>query len=166
MSSKVSNRITSSSHPVVEAPAKPQRPSKAARAIARLARTPLAQRMVQDMILVGFGERTQESYLRSVWKLAEYFQIAPDQLSEEQVREYFLMLRTVKDFAPRSLKLAYCRIRLFYTQTVPRDWGTLKQLRVLKQRKLSAVLSVAAVERKDFIQAAFGKCVSPPMVTE
>ena len=102
MSSEVSNRITSScssSHPVAETPVKLQRPSKAAQAIARLARTPLAQRMVKDMILVGFGERTQESYIRAVWKLAEYFRISPDELSEEQVREYFLMLSTLKDFA-------------------------------------------------------------------
>ena len=39
--------------------------SKAAAAIGRLARTPLAQRMLQDMQLVGFGERTQETYLRT-----------------------------------------------------------------------------------------------------
>ena len=121
--------------------------SKAAAAIARMARTPLAQRMLQDMQLVGFGERTQETYLRTVFKLAEHYRIAPDQLREEQVRAYFLVLRNDKQFAPGSLKVAYCGVRFFYTHTVPRDWVTLKQLRVPKQRKLPAVLSVTEVRQ-------------------
>ena len=121
--------------------------SKAAAAIGRLARTPLAKRMLQDMQLVGFGERTQETYLRTVFKLAEHYRIAPDQLREEQVRAYFLMLRNDKQFAPGSLKVAYCGVRFFYTHTAPRDWVTLKQLRVPKQRKLPAVLSVTEVRQ-------------------
>lgn len=124
-----------------------KRPTKAAQALVRLARTPLARRMLDDMALVGFGERTQESYLRAVSKLAAYYHKSPDQLSEEQVRAYFLMLRNVKEYAPGSLKVAYCGVRFFYTHTVPRDWVTLKQLRIPKQRKLPAVLSVAEVQQ-------------------
>ncbi len=124
-----------------------KRPTKAALGLVRLARTPLARRMLDDMALVGFGERTQESYLRAVSKLADYYHISPDQLLEEQVRAYFLMLRIVKKYVPGSLKVAYCSVRFFNTHTVPRDRATLKQLRIPKQRKLSAVLSVAEVQR-------------------
>lgn len=107
-----------------------------------IAQSALAQRMLQDLQLAGHGERTQEAYLRAVRQLAAYTRIAPDQITEEQLRAYFLYLKNDKQFAPGSLKIAYNGIRFFYTHTVVRDWETLRKLRVPRQRKLPAVLSV------------------------
>ena len=111
----------------------------------RLATSPLARRMLQDMQLAGFGERTLETYWRTVRELAKFTRCSPDVITEEQLREYFLHLRNVKEFAPGSLKVAYCGIRFFYKFTVKRDWETLRNLRVPGQRKLPAVLSLGEV---------------------
>ena len=113
----------------------------------RLATSPLARRMLQDMQLAGFGERTQEAYWRAVRQLAKFTRTSPDRITEEQLRQYFLHLRNEKQFAPGSLKIAYSGIRFFYTQTVRRDWETLRKLRVPKQRKLPAVLSLSEVRQ-------------------
>lgn len=116
----------------------------------RLATSPLARRMLQDMQLAGFGERTQEAYRRAVWPAtggAQFTRTSPDRITEEQLRRYFLSLRNEKQFAPGSLKIAYSGIRFFYTHTVKRDWQTLRQLRVPKQRKLPAVLSLSEVRQ-------------------
>ena len=52
----------------------------------------LRERMVEDMILAGLAESTKKSYLRQVEGLARHYMIAPDELSERQVREYFFVL--------------------------------------------------------------------------
>ena len=48
--------------------------------------SPLALKMQADLQLAGLGERTQESYLRSVRKFAQWLKRAPDQASEDHLR--------------------------------------------------------------------------------
>ena len=50
--------------------------------------TALRQKMIEDMQLHSFSERTQDSYLRAVRQLAAYFNKPPDQISEEELRQY------------------------------------------------------------------------------
>ena len=52
--------------------------------------TPLRQRMIDDMQLKGLSASTQQGYLNAVRQLAEHFHRSPDQLSEEDLRQYFL----------------------------------------------------------------------------
>ncbi|MEZ6060823.1 MAG: phage integrase N-terminal SAM-like domain-containing protein [Planctomycetaceae bacterium] len=42
----------------------------------------LRERMLQDLQLRGMAERTQQGYLREVRKLAAYYNMPPDQVSE------------------------------------------------------------------------------------
>lgn len=115
--------------------------------MASIATTTLRERMRQDLQLAGLGERTQEAYLRAVRQLAAHFRQPPDQLAEKQLRDYFLFLKNEKRFAPPSLKIAYYGIRFFYSRTVPRDWATLKSLRIPKQKTLPDVLTIDEVRR-------------------
>ena len=65
--------------------------------------TPLRQRMIEDMQLAGYSARTQEAYVSAVRQVFDHFQCAPAQLTEEQLREYFLFLKNDKRFASASL---------------------------------------------------------------
>jgi integrase/recombinase XerD len=109
--------------------------------------TALRQRMHQDLQLAGLSERTQEAYLRAVRQLAEYFHTPPDRLTEPQVRDYFLHLKNDRKFATASLAIAYSGIKFFFSHTAPRDWTTLKKLRVRRDKTLPDVLSVDEVRR-------------------
>lgn len=104
--------------------------------------TSLRDRMTRDMQLRGYSQRTQEAYLRAVRKLAEHYGKRPDQLSEEQVRNYFLYLKNRKNFAPSSMKIAYCGIKFFFTHTLQRDWSTLNLIRAERQHRLPDVLTI------------------------
>ena len=104
--------------------------------------TPLRQQMQQDLQLAGLSERTQEAYLRAVRQLAAHFRQAPDQLTENQLREYLLYLKNDKQFAPSSLIVAACGIKFFYTHTAPRDWKTLQKLRVPRAKTLPDVMTI------------------------
>lgn len=46
----------------------------------------LRQRMVEEMQLQGFADKTQEAYLHWVSELAKYSRKSPDQISREEVR--------------------------------------------------------------------------------
>jgi site-specific recombinase XerD len=109
--------------------------------------TALRHKMHEDLQLAGLREGTQKRYVHAVKQLAFHYHTRPDGLSEQQVRDYFLYLKNDKKLAASSLGIAYNAIKFFYTRTAPRDWPTLKRLRVEKQKKLPDVLSVDEVRR-------------------
>jgi integrase/recombinase XerD len=57
--------------------------------------TALRQKMIEDMQLHSFTDRTQDSYLRVVRQLVEYFNKPPDQITDEELCQYFLYLKNV-----------------------------------------------------------------------
>ena len=76
--------------------------------------TKLRERMLQDMQLRGFSERTQECYVRSVRQLAQHYHKSPDQISEEELRRYFLHVKNVKKWKRATVTIALCGIKFFY----------------------------------------------------
>ncbi len=109
--------------------------------------TPLRQRMLEDMQLRGFSARTQECYVAGVRQLAEHYRRSPDQLTEEDLRQYFLYLANEKKVARATATIALCGIKFFYEQTLQRQWPTLPFVRPPREKKLPVVLSRAEVRR-------------------
>ena len=107
----------------------------------------LRQRMIEDMQLHGFAERTQEAYLLAVRQLAKYCRKSPDQIDEEELRQYFLFLKNEKHAARATCTIALCGIKFFFQQTLGREWKTFAFLRPPKEKKLPVVLSVGEVGR-------------------
>jgi len=105
----------------------------------------LRQLMSQDLKLQGKKPRTHDGYLREVRKLACYYNLPPDQLSEQQVGEYLLYLINDCNYAPGTLKVSYNGLKFFYRITCPRDWNVLKKLRIPKQKTLPDVLTIDEV---------------------
>ena len=109
--------------------------------------TPLRQRMIEDMQLQGLSARTQEAYIAAVRRLAEYYHRTPDQLTEEDLRKYFLFLINEKELGPATITIALCAIKLFYERTLQRQWPTLHFIRPAYEKKLPVVLSREEVRR-------------------
>ncbi len=105
----------------------------------------LRERMLHDMQLHGYAERTQESYLRSVRQLQEFHQLSPDHISEEQLREYFIYRKTVTGWSPATMRIAYSGIKFFFQSTLKREWAVLKLIRARSERKLPSVLTTDEV---------------------
>ena len=91
--------------------------------------TKLRQRMIEDMQLRGLSEKTQEGYLGAVRQLAEHYHKAPDQISEEELRQYFLYLKNERQVSHSSCTVALCGIKFFYVRTLRREWPTLALVR-------------------------------------
>jgi site-specific recombinase XerD len=103
--------------------------------------------MIEDMQLRGFSARTQECYVAAVRQLAQHFHRSPDQLGEEDVRQYFLFLANVKKVARATATIALCGIKFFYEHTLERTWTTLRLVRPPREKKLPVVLSRDEVRR-------------------
>lgn len=105
----------------------------------------LRQKMIEDMQLRGLSARTQETYAPTVSQLAKHYHKSPDQIDEEELRQYFLYLMNVKHAARNTCTIALCGIKFFYEHTLERQWHFLEFVRPAKEKKLPVVLSVQEV---------------------
>lgn len=101
----------------------------------------LRERMIQDMQLRNFSPRTIESYVRSVGQLSGYWWKSPEQIVDEEVRDYFLYLKNQKRLARATTTIALCGIKFFFESTLKRDWTTMNIPRPRAEHKLPVVLS-------------------------
>lgn len=107
--------------------------------------TALRERMLEDLRLRGLAPKTQEAYVGAVRKLAAHYHKPPDQVTEEELRQYFLYLTDEKQVSPSTLTIALTGIKFFYQRTLGRDWPTLDLVRPVREKKLPTVLSVEEV---------------------
>jgi len=109
--------------------------------------TALRERMNEDLQLHGFAEKTQEAYLRAVRQLATYCRKPPDQITEDELRGYFLYLKNEKGVSQSTSRVVLSGIKFFYLNTLRREWPTLDLIRIPPESKLPVVLSVEEVRR-------------------
>ena len=102
-------------------------------------------RMRQDMTLRDFRPRTQEAYELAARLLVRHFGRAPGELTEDDLRAYFLHLREVRKVAPSTLNIAVYGIRFLFLHTLDRPWALFNLLHVNKPRTLPVVLSIGEV---------------------
>ena len=74
----------------------------------------IINRFEEDLQLYGMSKRTQESYIRSVRKLYEHYNKSPLELTNEEIRQYFLYLKNVKKHARNTTTIALCGIKFFF----------------------------------------------------
>lgn len=109
--------------------------------------TQLRQRMIEDLQLRGLAPKTQQAYVRAVRQLAEHFKKSPEDITEEDLRQYFLYLKNVKHASRSGCTIALCGIKFLFQHTMRRDWKTFELVRPPKEKKLPVVLSHDEVSR-------------------
>src|ERR1700730_9838748 len=109
--------------------------------------TELQKRMIECLQLRGLSARTQKEYVRAVRQLAKHYHKPPDQISEEELRQYFLYLKNVKHYARNTMTIAICGIRFFFERTLERQWTIFNLVRPAPEKKLPVILSGAEVRK-------------------
>jgi site-specific recombinase XerD len=104
-------------------------------------KTAIARRFLEDLQLHGFAVRTQESYMRAVRMLAYHYHKAPDKITEEELRQYFLHLKNIKKYSRASMTIAICGIKFFVEHTLQQTWATFKLVRPAPDKRLPTILS-------------------------
>lgn len=104
--------------------------------------TDLQKRMIESLQLRGMSERTQEAYVRAVRQLAQHYNKSPDLVTEEELRQYFLYIKNVKNYARATTTIALCGIKFFIEWTLGRKWTLFELVRPPREKKLPTILSV------------------------
>jgi integrase/recombinase XerD len=105
----------------------------------------LRRKMTEDMQLHGFSQKTQEAYIGAVKSLAKHYNRSPDQLSEGEIRDFFLHLVNERGAARSTVTIYLCGIKFFYEKTLGREWAIFDLIRPKKRRKLPEILSLEEV---------------------
>lgn len=78
----------------------------------------LRQQMIDAMLMRGFSPRTHQSYLYAVVKLVKYYRRSPDQLTCEDIQQFFLHLVKDLHLTSASCRLYFNGIRFFYIEVL------------------------------------------------
>jgi site-specific recombinase XerD len=107
----------------------------------RVLRTKWYGETVKTLQINGKSERTQHCYARAVRMLIQYFGKEPDQITEDELRDYFLYRKNDCNWSSNTMKICYCGIRFFYEHVIHREWHIFKILKSQKEKRLPCVLS-------------------------
>jgi integrase/recombinase XerD len=108
--------------------------------------TPLRQRYIEDLRLKNFSPKTIKVYVHAVAKFAKHFGRSPDQLGQEDVRNYLLHLME-RGLARSTGVLARNALRHLYTDTLGRPDCVEKLPRPKREQRLPVVLSREEMQR-------------------
>jgi len=109
----------------------------------------LRQQLLQELVLRDCSPRTQEAYVSAVYQLAKYYRRSPDQISNQEIREYLLYLAQTKKLAASSRNQATSALRFFYANVLARPVDQLNRVlpRVRQAVKRPQVFAIAELER-------------------
>jgi site-specific recombinase XerD len=115
--------------------------------------SPLRARMVEDMTVRGFAEKTRQDYVRHVQAFAAFIGRSPATATPEDIRGFQLHQRQ-SGVQPPSINTTVSALRFLFTVTLERP-ELARRLTVVRQpRRLPSVLSVEEVAL--LLQAAPG----------
>jgi site-specific recombinase XerD len=97
--------------------------------------------MIEDMQLRGLSAHTQRAYARAVRELAVYYNKSPDQVSEEELRDYFLYLKDERKLSRSSCTVALCGIKFLVEYTLKQKMPVFERIRPKREKKQPVILS-------------------------
>src|SRR6202049_310080 len=115
--------------------------------------SPLRRRMIEDMTVRNFVEKTRNDYIRHVRTFAAFLGRSPDKAVPEDLRR-FQLHQTQTGVRPPSINGAVAALRFFFTVTLDRPEMARHLTFVREPRKMPAVLSPEEVAR--LLEAAPG----------
>src|SRR3954470_21157124 len=102
--------------------------------------SPLRQRMIEDMSIRQFGEKTRRDYIRQVREFTGFLARSPDRAEPEDLRRYQLHLAAL-GASPARINLASTALRFFFHVTLGRPGFGDRMARIPSPERLPVVLS-------------------------
>ena len=103
--------------------------------------TPLREKMIEEMQLRRFSEKTQKTYLWAVADLAKYYGMSPDKINGSQFRNYCLFLTNKRNLSWSSVNTITAAIRFFCSEVLSRKDMILEIPSRKTPRRLPEILS-------------------------
>jgi integrase/recombinase XerD len=103
--------------------------------------TDLFTRFSEDLQLKGLSQKTIKMYTGAVKQLTNHYHKQPEEISDEELRKYFLYNKNERKWSRVASTISLCGIKYFFTLTLRREWTNLKFVRPEKEKKLPVILS-------------------------
>src|SRR5215475_7578977 len=129
-------------------PEPPMTSTKSAEAI-----SPLRRRMIEDMTVRKFGDKTRHDYIRCIESFAKFLGRSPDTATAEDLRRYQVH-QTESGIHPPAMNSSTSALRFFFKVTLGRADIATQLARIHYPRRLPRVLSPEDVGR--LLEAAPG----------
>jgi site-specific recombinase XerD len=97
--------------------------------------------MIDDMQLRNLTPATQRNYVHHVAALAKYYQVSPEHLDLEDIRQYELYLLNERKLAAETINGFVTAVKFLYQVTLEMPWSDAVFPRVRRPRTLPVVLS-------------------------
>jgi len=121
--------------------------------------TQLRKRLIGELKLRGCSDRTIESYVGHVYRLAKHYAKSPDALGVEQIREYLRYLTLERKLAPNSVNVAFNAIVFLYRDVL--GWDMEGRLENLKRPRIRQKLPQFYSQREMYRIIRYGCAGSP-----
>jgi site-specific recombinase XerD len=102
--------------------------------------SPLRRRMIEDLMMRNFVEKTQNDYIRHIKNFSDFLRRSPATATAEDLRLFQLYL-TQSGVRPPTVNSAVSALRFFFSVTVDRPEATKRLTSVAEPRKIPIVLS-------------------------
>lgn len=101
----------------------------------------LYKQHVNALIRQGKSKVTIDAYSRAVRRITQYFDTCPDQLTLDQIKEYFTQL--IQSHSWSTVKLDRCGLQFFYQHVLDREWVWVDIVKPPVVKTLPDILSAA-----------------------
>lgn len=103
----------------------------------------LYDKHVQHLNLMGLREKTIDAYSRAIRRIGDHFDYAIDDLTEDQLLNYFSDV--LQSHSISTVKLDLYGLKFFYLHTLKRGWKDIPLVKSPRVKRIPDVLSIKEV---------------------
>ncbi len=107
----------------------------------------LIKRFKEDLLLAGYAKRSIDSYVSSVLRLQRFYNKSLEDITEEELRQYWLCYQSEFGWSAASLRISYSGIQHFFSRTLVRSWKIFNEIKWKREQTLPTILSLQEVRR-------------------
>jgi len=83
----------------------------------------IKEKMIQDLEIRGFSERTQDTYLMCIKQFVKYYMKSPDLLTLDDINSYQLYLIRDRQISVSYFNIQVAALKFLYGVTLKREWN-------------------------------------------
>ena len=107
----------------------------------------LINRFKEDLQLSGYAKRSIDSYASSVIRLQRFYNKPLEDITEEDLRQYWLCCQNDFGWSAASLRISYSGIQHFFNKTLVQRWDIFNNIKWQREEKLPTILSLQEVKK-------------------